>query len=131
MDTKTCTKCGETKPRLTGFRKNGKTKAGSVRVKAICKVCEAACDRRRAASKPRTRISRDEINAAHRARAAAVIEDIEFMLTHRESMHMASRRVDMKPGTLERLLERHGRHDLARALYDNQYEYTTSPSKEW
>jgi hypothetical protein len=66
-----------------------------------------------------------------REAAEGVIEDVEFMLTHRESMHMASRRLGMKPETLQRYLEKHHRSDLASALKRNQYEYTSSPKKEW
>jgi len=61
--------------------------------------------------------------AAGNRRAAALIEDVEFMLTHRESLFMAAHRLEMTPHYLERYLGRQGRSDLVRALRSNQSDH--------
>jgi hypothetical protein len=46
----------------------------------------------------------------------ALIEDIEFMTRHGESLNGAATRLDRTPAALERALQRLGRHDLVSAL---------------
>ncbi len=49
-------------------------------------------------------------------RTAARIEDAAFMAATGEDLDGAARRLQMTPGSLQRLLQRHGRRDLCEAL---------------
>jgi hypothetical protein len=45
-----------------------------------------------------------------------IIEDVEWMAEHGESLEGAAKRLDRKPGTLERALDRAARPDLVAQL---------------
>lgn len=119
MKFKACMKCGETKP-LSAYTSSGRGRQGEPKWRARCKSCLAIEHAAWRATHPR---KPSEYRVAVEKRAAAVVEDVEFMLTHRESMFMAATRLGMGAPALERYLQRQGRSDLIRALKGNQNEY--------
>ncbi len=119
MESKVCMRCGETKP-LTAYTSSGRGRQGEPRRRARCKECLAVEHAEWRATHPR---KPSEYRATVEKRAAAVIEDVEFMLTHRESMFMAAARLGTGAPALERYLQRQGRPDLIRGLKGNQNEH--------
>lgn len=120
--TKVCCKCGIDKPRATAYHRKGHSPTGTPRIASNCKECERQI-------RSEARMSIAERFAISAARSAVLIENVEFMLTHREGLEMAAIRVGMKPDTLVRTLERAGRYDLPSALKANQFS-TIANQKE-
>ncbi len=135
MKSKACIDCGIVKP-LTEYGKNSKPHRPT-QERAECRACQRVRDRKRReryrAENP-LQVPREdqreaalEMARASRTKATAdMIEDVEFMLTHREGMTMAAIRLGMRETSLERALERQHRSDLVAQLKGNQYSVLTN-----